>query len=178
MSAVCPDCGVTLNYADALGDHRGDPFCLAEQDRSKTMQDLKDGWRRAGTTWATLQKSGVPFKYLPFGFTDNRPHEPTVRADYVRCAPAWAVWVSELTGFTPNRRVMIIKHCLQHKSALEAVQAAGRLGFVRKMTKGTPLKSDKRKAASDFFRDIMKIRDADKPVDPAQPVDDEWDDDT
>lgn len=159
MSTLCPDCGIALDNPHAMNDHRGDPLCIAEQARGHTLADLKNGWRRAGTTWQTLQKAGVPFKFIPFGFTDNRPYEEHAVASYARCAPAWAVWVSELTGFTPDRRVAIIKHCLEHAKALEAVQAAARLGFVSKMKKGTPLKSPKRKAASDFFRDLMKITD-------------------
>lgn len=148
---VCPDCGLILEQSMSLQDHRGDELCVFTQTRAKAATDLA----RAGSTWQTMKKAGVPFTWVPTAWTEHSGGDAPM-AEYTRFAPQWAVHVSECTLLNSDERTVILQHCIQHPAAMRAVNAAFRLGGIARQRQPTGKKSAAAKAAADRARQNLR----------------------
>ena len=146
----CPDCGLILEQKMPLASHRGDPLCLFIQSRNRAAAGLV----RAGSTYQTMQKAGVPFTFVATAWTEHAGQAPM--AEYTRYAPAWAVQISECTLLDSDERTVILQHCIQHPAAMRAASAAFRLGGVTKQRQPTGKKTVAAKAAADRARQNLR----------------------
>ena len=149
---VCPDCGIQVPD-HAMSDHRGDEACVMAQTHHERLKGLK----RAGNTYKTQEKASVPFTYVAHTFHHDS-HGTGPQLEYVRCAPEWAVWVSECTLLDADDRVVILEHCLEHDAARRATDTVRRLGAYngRKVTTDAKTKKDKA-AIKDFFTSLLLV---------------------
>lgn len=149
----CPDCGLEV-HGEAFDDHRGDEMCTFMQVRTERLKKLA----RAGSTHPTQAKAGVEFTFIAHNFEhDAMGHGPGV--GYVRCAPAWAVWLAECTVLNADMRIVALEHCLEHGAARQAVESAMRLNVFGKSARGKQGKksSKNRPAILRFFQDLMLV---------------------
>jgi hypothetical protein len=138
-----------------MADHRGDEACLMVQEHNARRKGLT----RAGNTFRTQEKAGVPFTYIVHAFAHHADQD-VAALDYVRCAPEWAVWVAERTILDADERVVILEHCLEHEAARTAVDSARRLGVFKGRRVSTKTQTPKdRRALRDFFTHLMLLTD-------------------